>query len=195
LAKLANVVGVDPDEALRIEINPVAQDVIDTVRQGVAEHRQVEIDYYSFGRDSSRVRVIDPYAVFAASGQWYVTAFCHAVDDERLFRLDRVHRATLLDEAFDDPAAVPDLTVYQPQPTDPRVVLDLDSEARWVVEQYPVEAITERAGGGWRVRLVASERAWLERLLLRLGASARVVEGPHDVLRDAACRLLVRYDG
>jgi proteasome accessory factor C len=193
LAKLAQVVGVDPDEALRIEINPVAQDVIDSMRQSVAEYRQVEIDYYSFGRDSSTVRVIDPYAVFAASGQWYVSAFCHAVDDERLFRLDRVHRATLLDATFGTPAAPPDLTVYQPQPDDPRVVLDLEPGARWVVEQYPVEAMEERPQGGWRVRLVASERAWLERLLLRLGADARVVEGPPNVARDAACRLLARY--
>jgi hypothetical protein len=62
-----------------------------------------------------------------------------------------------------------------------------------VVEQYPVEAMEERPQGGWRVRLVASERAWLERLLLRLGADARVVEGPPNVARDAACRLLARY--
>jgi proteasome accessory factor C len=195
LAKLAEVVGVDPEEALRIEINPVAPHVLDTLRQGSAERRQVEIDYYSFGRDASTVRVIDPYAVFAASGQWYVTAFCHAVDDERLFRLDRIHRATLLDTTFHELAAQPDLTVYQPQPTDPRVVLDLEPDARWVAEQYPVETIEERDDGRWRVRLVASERAWLERLLLRLGTGARVVEGPADVARDAACRLLARYGG
>jgi hypothetical protein len=44
-----------------------------------------------------------------------------------------------------------------------------------------------------RVRLAVSERAWLERLLLRLGSAARVVEGDPSVGRDAACRLLRRY--
>jgi hypothetical protein len=62
-----------------------------------------------------------------------------------------------------------------------------------VIEQYPVEAVEERPGGGWRVRLVASERAWLERLLLRLGTDARVVDGPVDAGREAAGRLLSRY--
>ena len=193
LAKLARVVGVDPEEALEIEINPVAPEVIDLMRRAVSEHRQVEMEYYSFGRDSAASRVIDPYSVFAASGQWYVSAFCHTVYDERLFRLDRVRDATALDATFAAPAVTPDLTVYEPQPGDPRVELELEPGARWVIEQYPVEAVEERPGGGWRVRLVASERAWLERLLLRLGTDARVVEGPVEAAREAAGRLLSRY--
>jgi proteasome accessory factor C len=193
LARLARVVGVDPEEALEIEINPVAPEVIDLMRRAVSEHRQVEMEYYSFGRDSAASRVIDPYSVFAASGQWYVSAFCHTVDDERMFRLDRVRDATALDTTFAAPAVTPDLTVYEPQTGDPRVELDLEPGARWVIEQYPVEAVEERPGGGWRVRLVASERAWLERLLLRLGTDARVVEGPVEAAREAAGRLLSRY--
>jgi proteasome accessory factor C len=193
LAKLARVVGVDPEEALDIEISEVDRNVIEAMRRGVDERRQVEMEYYSYGRDSSMVRVIDPYAVFAAAGQWYVSAYCHAVDDERLFRLDRVNRATLLEQTFETPQVPPELRVYQPQPGDPRVLLDLEPGARWVVEQYPVETLEERPEGGWRVRLVASERAWLERLLLRLGHDTRVVEGPGDVAREAACRLLQRY--
>jgi proteasome accessory factor C len=171
----------------------VATEVIDLMRRAVSEHRQVQIEYYSFGRDSATSRVIDPYSLFAASGQWYVSAFCHAVDDERLFRLDRVRVATPLQTTFAAPAVAPDLTVYQPQSDDPRVALDLAPGARWVIEQYPVEAVEARPEGGWRVRLVASERAWLERLLLRLGRDARVVEGPVDAAREAAGRLLERY--
>src|SRR5947208_2407740 len=193
LAKLARAVGVDPDEALEIEMNPVPTEVIDTMRRAVSERRQVEMEYYSFGRDSAATRVIDPYSVFAASGQWYVAAFCHTVDDERLFRLDRVRRATPLDATFAAPTVTPDLTVYEPQPDDPRVELDLEPGARWVIEQYPVEGVEGRPGGGWRVRLVASERAWLERLLLRLGTDARVVDGPVEAASEAAGRLLSRY--
>ena len=62
-----------------------------------------------------------------------------------------------------------------------------------MIEQYPVERVEERPGGGWRVRLVASERAWLERLLLRLGTDARVVDGPVEAASEAAGRLLSRY--
>ena len=193
LAKLASVVGVDPDEALEIEINPVADEVLDAMRRAAAGHRQVEMEYYSYGRDSVTTRVIDPYSVFAASGQWYVSGYCHAVDDERLFRLDRVRTATLLDDTFTAPTITPDLTVYEPRAEDPRVELELEPGAGWVLEQYPIEAVEPRANGGWRVRVVASERAWLERLLLRLGPDACVVDGPVDLAHDAACRLVSRY--
>ncbi len=41
--------------------------------------------------------------------------------------------------------------------------------------------------------LAASQRAWLERLLLRLGPSARVVDGDPTLAGAAARRILVRY--
>ena len=48
-----------------------------------------------------------------------------------------------------------------------------------------------------RVTLAVSERAWLERLLLRLGADGRVTKATAPALsdagRDAACRILRRY--
>ena len=40
-----------------------------------------------------------------------------------------------------------------------------------------------------------SERAWLERLLLRLGSAAGVVEGAEGVAQAAAERVLARYSG
>jgi predicted DNA-binding transcriptional regulator YafY len=58
-----------------------------------------------------------------------------------------------------------------------------------------MESVEETPDGRLRVVLVASERAWLERLLLRLGPAAEVV-GPAEVrveAAEAARRLLVRY--
>jgi len=52
------------------------------------------------------------------------------------------------------------------------------------------------AKGRMRVTLAVSERAWLERLLLRLGPDARVISGGGGLEgtgRDGACRLLARY--
>jgi len=73
------------------------------------------------------------------------------------------------------------------------IVLDLDPEARWVAEQYPNEGVEETGAGSKRVRLRVSERAWLERLLLRLGPRAHVVDGDATVAGAAAARLLSRY--
>ncbi|MDQ6728190.1 MAG: WYL domain-containing protein [Actinomycetota bacterium] len=195
LGKLATAMGVDAGEAVEIELGAVAEDVLVTLRNAVAASRRVEIDYYSFGRDERARRVVDPYAVFSAGGQWYVSAWCHRVDDERLFRVDRISTATLLESGFDRPASAPELAAYRARPDDRRVTLDLAPAARWVVGQYPVEQVEELGGGRLRVTLAASQPAWLERLLLRLGPAARVVGGDGGLRGDAARRLLRRYHG
>ena len=195
LDKLAAAMGLDADEAVEIDLGAVPEDLLGALREAAADRRQVEIDYYSFGRDERASRVIDPYAVFLAAGQWYVSGWCHRADDERLFRVDRISAATVLDARFAAPTAVPELTAYRPGPEDRRVVLDLEPTARWVAEQYPVEQVTEVGGGRLRVTLAASQPAWLERLLLRLGPAATVVGGDGGLAAGAARRLLARYEG
>jgi proteasome accessory factor C len=195
LSKLATALGVDADEAVEISLGAVPEQVMTVLRPAVAGARQVEIEYYAFGRDEWTRRTVDPYSVFSASGQWYLSAWCHLVEDERLFRVDRIRSAELTGTTFSPPERPPELAVYHPRADDPRVVLELEPAAAWVVEQYPVEQVDDLGDGRLRVRLVAGQRAWLERLLLRLGPSARVVEGDPDLAATAAARLLRRYRG
>jgi proteasome accessory factor C len=197
LAKLARTLGVAGDDALDVALAKVSQQVMDTLRKAVDERRQVDLEYYSFGRDEVTRRVVDPYAVFSAGGQWYLSAFCHAVDDERLFRIDRVRDATLLDSPVQHTEGSVASAVYNARDDDARVTIELAAAARWVAEQYPVEGTKELRGGRLRVTLAVSERAWLERLLLRLGPEGKVTKTSDDALADAgrhaACRLLQRY--
>ncbi|MGH9223434.1 MAG: helix-turn-helix transcriptional regulator [Acidimicrobiales bacterium] len=195
LRKLATALGVGEAEAVEVALAPAGSEVMATLTDAVAGRRQVEIEYYSFGRDVWSHRTVDAYAVFSSAGQWYLSAYCHTVGDERLFRVDRVRRATALDTTFEPPAEPPDFAVYRPRAEDTRVVLELDRSARWVIDQYPVEAVTEVGDGRATVKLAVSEQAWLERLLLRLGPAARVMDGGTRVGKDAACRLLARYRG
>lgn len=194
LSKLAGVLGVDPADALDVELGAVATGVLDTLRTAAAEHRQVEIDYYAYGRDERTRRMVDPYEVYAADGQWYLSAYCHRAEAERRFRADRVRSVVLSDHVFVLPGRRRAHTVFEARADDRRVVLDLEARGRWVAESYPLEALEELDGGRCRVTLVASERAWLERLLLRLGRHVRVVEGADGVAEAAARRLLARYD-
>ncbi|MBW3668730.1 MAG: WYL domain-containing protein [Actinobacteria bacterium] len=194
LAKLAAVLGVDPDEAVEIELGDAPAEVLAIMREAAAARRRVEVDYYSYGRDAWARRVIDPYRVFSAAGQWYVPAWCHRADGERLFRVDRMRNPVVLAQTFEPPAEEATAIVYHPRPDDPIVTLELAPEARWVVEQYPVESADERADA-LVVTLRVSEQAWLERLLLRLGPRARVIDGADGVAAAAAERVLARYSG
>jgi len=197
LAKLARTLGVAGDDALDVALATVSEEVMATLRTAVDQRRQVELDYYSFGRDEVTRRVVDPYAVFSAGGQWYLSAYCNAVDDDRLFRIDRVRAATALPTPVEHTEGSVAAAVYNARPDDPRVTLELAPTARWVAEQYPVEKSEDRRGGRLRVSLAVSERAWLERLLVRLGSDGRMVKSSDPALadagREAACRILRRY--
>jgi len=193
LAKLAGVLG--GGDGMAVELG--AARYLDPLRAAASASERVEIDYYTFGRDEVTTRRIDPRAVFAAAGQWYVDAYCHRAEDDRLFRVDRVRGVRPTGEHFDTAAAaaVTEGGLFHPRPSDRRVTLLLGADARWVPESYPVESVEETPDGRLRVVLVANERAWLERLLLRLGPSAEVLE-PAEVraeAEEAARRLLVRY--
>src|SRR5262245_4805447 len=171
-------------------------DQLAAVRDAVAAHARIEIDYLS-GKDELTTRRIDPEVVFYATGQWYAGAHCHLARDERMFRVDRIRAIRPTGETF-EPGATGFETgeVFRPHADDPRVTLRLAPGAAWVPEAFPAEAVTERADGSLDVVLAVSETSWLERLLLRLGPEAEVLEP--STLRDtgaaAARRILNRYE-
>jgi proteasome accessory factor C len=173
---------------------------LETIREALSRGRRVRIVYRARSTEETTERTVDPWALFVASGRWYLTGWCHRVADERVFRVDRMRSVELLDEdsrvpADVDPSAHRSLEV---EGDDVRtVVLEVAPPAAWVGEHYPILS-KEPLDDGWlRVRLNVGGTAWLERLLLSLGSDARVVE-PADVaarVRDMACRLAARYRG
>jgi proteasome accessory factor C len=193
LAKLETVLGVGAEDVVDVALGTVAPALLDDVRSAIGERRRLELDYYSFGRDDRTTRVVEPWRVFNAHGQWYLAGWCRQAGAERLFRVDRISRATVLEETFEPPVRPPDPRLFHATDTDPVVVLDVAAGARWVAEQYPNEGVEERPEGALRVRLRVSERAWLERVLLRAGPDVTVVEGEPGLAATAAGRILARY--
>ena len=195
LTKLGSTLG-DPS-ALEIRLGEASEETMALLRTAIAEHRQVHIDYYSYGRDLRTERTIDPARFFSDEGQWYVAGYCHLAAADRVFRVDRIRKATLLDTRFDRPTDPPGLQLLDPAAGLPRVTLEVSPGARWVLEQYPNDA-SEAIDDGWtRLRLPVAARPWIERLLVRLGPEVRVVDAPEDLgiagRNAAAARILARY--
>lgn len=195
LTKLETVLGVSADEALEVELGEVAPDTLDMVRRAAETGHKIRIEYYSFGRDGHSQRVVRPWRVFNSSSHWYLSGWCDMVEDERLFRVDRITTVEVLDDTFERPpgAATVPPAIFHPDPHDPLWVLDLAPGAHWIAEQYPHESVEARPGGILRVALRAQERAWMERLLLRAAPDVTVVQGDPGVGRRAAERILGRY--
>jgi len=200
LAKLSAVLagndGVAGSE-IDVRLAPVSDTVLELLRQAVSSRHQVTIDYYAYGRDEITHRTIDPYRVTSTQGQWYVSAYCHLAHDERLFRVDRIRDASVLETTFEPSIEEFSSEVFNTKGDDPRVELVLSAEARWVLEQYPIESSVDLSDGSCRVTIAVAAKPWLERLLLRLGDDAEVLSGPLDLRQagsDAAARVLRRYE-
>ncbi len=199
LDKLATTLGIDPEDAFEIDLGRAAPGVLAAVQQATEEHRRLRLSYYTHSRDQHTEREVDPYRVHAEQGRWYLVGFDHLRGEVRLFRVDRVLAAKVLDDSFEPPHELPEPELFEAGVDDPRVVLDLAPEAEWVVESYAVDDVSTTEEGRLRVTLPVSGRSWLERLLLQLGPRARLVEVRGDVALaacgpEAARRVLSRYE-
>ncbi|MGZ8600777.1 MAG: WYL domain-containing protein, partial [Actinomycetota bacterium] len=56
------------------------------LRRASEEHERLRIEYYAASTAETTVREIDPEEVFFAIGNWYVVAWDHRSEAERLFR-------------------------------------------------------------------------------------------------------------
>lgn len=169
-----------------------------TLDEAVRSGRQVRLGYYTPARDAATDRVVDPLALGSQQGYDYLDAWCHHADDQRLFRLDRITSAEILDSPVVRGDVRPrDLAagIFNPSADDLLVTLALAPRARWVSEYYPMETVAEDGDGGLVVTLRVGDPAWLTRLMLRVGTCARIVSPPElsDDVRRVAHRALLNY--
>jgi proteasome accessory factor C len=198
VAKLGAALGEGAAEAIEVALGEADPEVLATTRRAVADRVQLTIDYYSYGRDEPTTRTVDPYQVMARQGHWYLLAWCHRAEGERLFRVDRIRAARLERTGFTPPPATtsawPDLS------ESPRTVeIVAPSSAAWVATTYPCDEVTELADDRIRIVLPVTATPWLERLLLRLGPDVTATELGNGsslapVAAGAAQRVLARYD-
>ncbi|OLR93434.1 helix-turn-helix transcriptional regulator [Actinokineospora bangkokensis] len=172
----------------------------EVVQEALAAGRALRITYYTASKDEVTERVVDPMRMLLVDGRGYLEAWCRRAEDTRLFRLDRVDGARVLDEpAAPPPHAAPTDTsagLFQAAPDQLVAVLVLDEDARWVSEYYPVEGVEELSGGRLRVRMRYADPSWLARLLLGLGGDV-TVEHPVELgerLRAQAAAAVARMD-
>jgi proteasome accessory factor C len=160
------------------------------LRRATDDRRQVRLRYYVPSRDEKSERVVDPRGLVSAHGFTYLDAWCPTAEAPRLFRLDRIEDAEVLDSPIEsEPEPPRDLGaegLFPRSPDSTLVTIEVDRPARWVVEYYPVEAVRSRRGGRLEVDLVIANELWLRRLLLRLAPHARVIDPPE--LRDSFVR-------
>ena len=199
LEKLARALGLADADAVDVDLATADPATLELLRHAVTDRRCVELDYYAFGADRRSHRVVEPHRISAFEGHWYLAAHCRQAEAERVFRVDRISGATVLDERFEPRPEVGEARPFvDVEELDaPEVVLELAPSARWVVEYHPVANVEELPDGGLRVTMPVTAEPWLGRLLVTLGPAARVVGGDPsfaDLAARTASRVLGRYE-
>ncbi len=177
-----------------------AEQILRTAREALGTRRRMRMRYVVPARDEVTQRDVDLMRVTSLSGRWYIEAWCHRAEAVRLFRVDRVADAQLLDEdGTPPPQAISrdtDDQLFTPSEDDVRVTLEVEPRGRWVAEYYPVESVRELPSGGLQVTLRVTDPRWVSRLVLRLGGAGRIVSPPElaGAATQAAELALAGYD-
>ena len=195
--------------ALHVDLSRGVQEhVLTALRDGVRRHRRLRLRYLVPSRDETTRRDVDPRRVLTASGLWYLEGWCHRAESVRLFRVDRILEATVLEDvdatppqpttrpttrpatrSTGRPATRPghdETGPFTPSPDDLLVTVELRPDARWVIEYYPVEDVKDLPDGRTLVTLRTASPDWVPRLALRLGGSMTVIDPPATAARVAA---------
>lgn len=191
----------DPGEQIDVCLGDAPAELLENLRGAAARRRQVEIEYYSLGRDEMTSRSVDPSRVASHDGCWYLFGWCHRAAAERVFRVDRIRSLKVTDR----PVTVDLAAESEPTPEVAEhactVTLRLEQSAAWAADYYPTLRRCELTDKRVEADFGVANKAWLERLLLQLGPDAEFVEclGGDEVgigagLRAAAAtRVLERY--
>jgi predicted DNA-binding transcriptional regulator YafY len=167
---------------------PADSETLLTLAAAVGERRRARLRYRS-GWAGESERAVDLYGVMQREGYWYAAGHCHLRGSMRLFRVDRVLEAEMLDDTFarpaglDSPGAV--LSAVASTPGAEwlvEVLLETSAEdARW---QLPsIGLALEQAEGGTLLRCSTWSLDWIARVLAGLDCSF-IVRRP-DELREA----------
>lgn len=193
VTKLQRVVLGEDEEALVVDLSEPP--LVAELREAAATGHVVRIVHTALASGHTTERAIEPWSVFTTMGNWYVRGHCRQARAERVFRIDRIQEVDETGETFEPSSGVTEPEIgYTPGAEDVRAVIRLRQQARWVADYFPVEIVDDE-GENLTVRFSASDPSVIARLLLRLGATAELVEGEAvaETLADLRQRVLVRY--
>ncbi|MCL5292688.1 MAG: WYL domain-containing protein [Actinobacteria bacterium] len=181
MAKLKEVLapevikGLETSPLVKFILRPVVDyrpflDTIEDIRQALAWHRRIDVDYVSPHSGTSK-HTLEPYELYFDHGALYLEAYSRQANDILVFRIDRIANLKVLPDRF--------------EPTRKRATFTLkfklDAEiAKLDGDRFPgqtVEIIDDEVA---LVTAEVSSRFWAMRQILSYGELAEVLE-PEDL--------------
>jgi predicted DNA-binding transcriptional regulator YafY len=79
------------------------QEAFRHINEAILSQRVLKVSYYSFSRNATGERELEPYHVLFKDGAWYLIAYCRSRQSIRLFRVDRIKGIELTAATYRQP--------------------------------------------------------------------------------------------
>ena len=164
---------------------PVGGETVLLLAEAIRRRRRLRMVYRAYAGEETE-RDVSALGLVVHTGRWYLAAFDHDRDDLRTFRVDRIRRPALAEDAaigppdgFDAVAYVSTSLARTPWRWDVEVVLDLSfDEAARRVPATLAELVEQDEGTLLRIRVGSLE--WAASVLAGLGC-AFVIRRPDEL--------------
>ncbi|PSF10600.1 transcriptional regulator [Marinobacter fuscus] len=179
-----------------IQIRHTSHQMFDLVAQATLAGQCLRFHYQPRGQGDARERTVHPQRLLHYRSNWYLLALCQEADALRLFSLDRIRKAQLLDapatplpetelEAFTNAG----FGIFGGQTTAIAHLRFSHHAARWVAEeQWHRNQHGEWQDDGYHLHLPYVDNRELVMDVLRYGAEVEVI-GPPELREEVAGRI------
>ncbi len=176
---------------------PVPSRLFEVIGSALVKRRRLEIEYFSRGRNALGWREVSPQRLVHYRNAWYLDAWCHRSDALRVFALDAVSQARMIERHTHD-IAIAEVErklgsgygIYRGTRLRQAVLRFSAEAARWVRSEiwHPSQQGQLLDDGRWELRLPYSASPELEMDILRHAEQVEVVSPP-ELRRRIAQRL------
>jgi predicted DNA-binding transcriptional regulator YafY len=192
--RLAKALGSDAvpakDVLRRVKLLPsqqrrVALKWFELVGKALMTRRRLEIDYYTRYKNERSTREVSPQRLVHYRGNWYLDAWCHRSDGVRMFALDSIEGARLLEaKARDvslrqvDEETAGGYGIYRGPKLQWATLSFSPQAARWVRSEiwHERQKARELPDGRFELQVPYADPRELEMDILRHGENVEVVE-------------------
>ncbi|RPH65132.1 MAG: WYL domain-containing protein [Burkholderiales bacterium] len=176
---------------------PVAPNCFEVVGSALVSRRRIEIAYFTRSRNARGLRELSPQRLVHYRNAWYLDAWCHRTDSLRVFALDAIEQARLVDRrARDVSLAEVDRQlgsgygIYRGRRLAWAILRFSADAARWVRAEiwHPKQQSRDLDDGRFELRVPFGATPELEMDILRHGEQVEVV-APASLRQRIAVRL------
>lgn len=197
IAKLERAAGDAADAHRHVTVSIVgAGESQEAVATALREGRRLALEYYVPARDEVTTRQVDPLRLLVVDGQSYLEAWCLLAEDLRIFRLDRIQSASVLEVPVSARPVPPAREeIFDSEAATWRVRLELTQRSEWLLDAYPSSVVA--TDPVLVVELSVADLGWAQQLVMRLGGTVRPLLPPElvDAVRSSAQEALAAYGG